>query len=58
MNQGGVERETFIPGGVERETFILGKNQFPLLVPPLLRGVRGSDFDFYKMVIKHKIKPP
>jgi hypothetical protein len=27
-------------GGVEREAFILGESQFPLLVPPFLRGVR------------------
>jgi hypothetical protein len=38
---GGVERETFILEGVEKETFILEGNQFPLLVPPLPRGVRG-----------------
>jgi hypothetical protein len=56
--KGGVEEETFIPGGVERETFILGENQFPLLVPPLIRGLGGSDFDFYKRFIKHRIKLP
>jgi hypothetical protein len=39
-----VEEETFIHGGVERETFILGENQFSLLVPPLIRGVRGVRF--------------
>ncbi len=28
-------------GGVEKEIFIFGGSQFPLLVPPLIRGARG-----------------